>query len=141
MADIPEDIEGAIQKSVADLKRADARTGNSGREAATNLVLAACEKAAAMVRGVHETYAAEGETLAQHLETKGKEFMELFAEAAKAVRELRIVPKESAEATANDLVDIGRMEQERHAIVSKGLMDARQALLGIGNYRPGEEKK
>jgi hypothetical protein len=143
MVDKLPDIENEIARSVAELKRADvAKSGNSGqREAAANAVLAACEKAVQMIRGVHETYASEGETLAQHLENKGKEYMELFAAAAKAVRELRIVPKEAAEATAKDLLELGRIEQERHAVVAKGLMDARQALLNIGKYRPGEREQ
>jgi hypothetical protein len=139
MADKQVDLEREIEQSVADLKKAAVKSGNSGREAAAHAVLAACEKAAAMVRDVHTTYAAEGETLAQHLENKGQEFLTLFQEAAKNVRELRVIPKESAEATANDLLELGKTEQERHAVVSKGLLDAREALLNIGNYRPGKE--
>src|SRR5262252_2070716 len=58
--------------------------------------LIACEKAAEMVRSVHERHAAEGETLAQHLEQIGETFSQMCKEAANQVRQQRILPGEMA---------------------------------------------
>jgi len=93
--------------------------------------LIACRKAADMVRGVHERHAAEGETLAKHLEQIGETFMEMCKEAANQIRQQRILPLEMSNKMADELVEMGRTEAERQARVSQGLTAARDALLGI----------
>ena len=95
------------------------------------LIMDACDKAAAMVRSVHEMHKAEGETLAQHLEQIGETFMKLCKEAARQVRDVRIMPQEMAESTANDLAELGKREYERFRKVTAGLVEARDALNAI----------
>jgi len=93
--------------------------------------LVACEKAAEMVRGLHQRHEAEGETLAQHLEQIGQDVLDMCKEAAAQVRAQRIMPKEMADKIADDLINIGQTESARQAVVAKGLTAARDAIIGI----------
>jgi hypothetical protein len=124
------------------------KRGNSGQSSNKNMVLEACGKAADMVRELHKTHEAEGETLAQHLEHIGNTFHDMCKEAARQVRELRIMPKEMAEQTATDLMKLGQDEAKRHETISSALITARNALLSvttpqlaIEQQKPDQEEK
>lgn len=93
--------------------------------------LAACKRAADMVRGVHERHAAEGETMALHLEKIGEEFAAMCKDAADQIRKQRILPAEMADRIAENLLEIGQQESQRQATVARGLTTARDAILGI----------
>lgn len=133
----PPELEADINREVTRLSHV-AKRGNSGATPTLNAVLEACKKAAAMIRDIHTTHAAEGETLAKHLEQIGENISAMCREAANQVRELRIMPKEMAESTANDLISIGEMEARRNETVTRGLLAARDAILGIN--KPAEEE-
>lgn len=118
-----------IDREIGELASSVERKGNPPKDAHPALV--ACAKAAEMVRGVHAAHTAEGETLAQHLESIGEAFLQQCKEAAATVREQRVLPAEMAEKMADDLMRIGEMEAQRQAKVASGLTAARDALLGI----------
>jgi len=93
--------------------------------------LAACKKAADMVRSVHVAHSEQGETLAKHLEHIGETFMGMCKEAADKIREQRILPEEMSAKMADELEEMGRTEAERQGRVKRGLTAARDAILGI----------
>jgi hypothetical protein len=118
------DLDQELSKLARTVERSEPQTNE-------HPALQACKKAAAMVRGVHERHAAEGETLAMHLEKIGEEFAEMCRQAADQIRKQRILPAEQAAKIADDLVHIGSTEAERQATVARGLTAARDAILGI----------
>jgi hypothetical protein len=122
----PTSFEDEIGELARSVDRAHPPTTTSEHPA-----LIACRKAAEMVRGVHERHAAEGETLALHLEQIGETFMQMCKEAAGQIRQQRILPKEMSDKIADDVLRIGEMEAERQAVVSRGLKAASEAILGI----------
>lgn len=93
--------------------------------------LAACRKAADMVRKVHEAHAGESETLAKHIEQIGETVLEFCKDAANKIRQQRIMPEEMANKTADELMLMGKEEAERQAKVARGLTAARDAIVGI----------
>ena len=102
--------------------------------------LAACKKAADMVRSVHVAHSEQGETLAKHLEHIGETFMGMCKEAADRIRAERVVPQEMSKKMADELEDMGKAEAERQARVKYGLIAARDAILGIdGKALPSKE--
>lgn len=148
MAEI-DDLEQQIKKTVVTNLRAVERKTippPTPKPALTqsqmSSVLEACQKAAEIVRNVHANHEAEGESLAKHLEQIGGTFLKMCQESAKQVRDLRIMPKEMAEKTAEELLSLGQQEEERHDKVTKGLISARDALLGIqGQYLEKDSEK
>jgi len=119
----------SVEEELGQLVRTIERTNEP--DANQHPALIACQKAAEMVRGVHERHAAEGETLAQHLEQIGEQFMQMCKQAADQVRQQRILPQEMATKMADDLVRVGQLEASRQARVAHGLTAARDAILGI----------
>jgi hypothetical protein len=103
-----------------------------------NQIVEACKKAAEMVRDVHRTYEAEAETLARHIEGIGANIKQMFDELAKTIREAHVMPREMAAKTAEELLDIGSKEAERHDRVSHGLLGARNAVLEINGSTPNQ---
>jgi len=101
--------------------------------------LAACRKAAEMVRGVHKAHAEQSETLAKQIENIGETFLGLCKEAADRIRSDRILPEEMSNKTADELEYLGKMETERQLRVKHGLTAARDAIVGIdgGDSREG----
>jgi hypothetical protein len=93
--------------------------------------LAACRKAAEMVRNVHKAHSEQSETLAQHIEHIGETFLGMCKEAANKIREQRILPEEMSNKTADELELMGKTETERQLRVSSGLKAARDAIVGI----------
>jgi hypothetical protein len=122
-----------IEKEIADLARVAER--EPVPQEVKHPALIACEKAAEMVREVHKSHEAEGETLAQHLEHIGETFASMCKEAANEVRKQRILPGEMASKMADELIEIGNLEFERQTRVARGLTAARDAILGIEQKR------
>jgi uncharacterized coiled-coil DUF342 family protein len=118
----------SVEEGIAELARTVERHEVDEKQ---HPALAACKRAADMVRGVHERHSAEGETMAQHLEKIGEEFAAMCKEAADQIRKQRILPAEMADRIAENLLEIGHQEAERQATVARGLTAARDAILGI----------
>jgi len=132
-------IDISVEQEISQLARNVERKGNGATASAADSepvhpALIACQKAAEMVRNVHERHTAEGETMAQHLEQIGKSFMEMCQDAANQIREQRILPKEMAAKIADELLGIGQQEAERQSAVAHGLRSARDALVGIEQH-------
>jgi len=99
--------------------------------------LAACRKAAEMVRNVHKAHSEQSETLAQHIEHIGETFSGLCKEAAERIRNERILPQEMSNKTADELEEMGKLETERQLRVAHGLRAARDAIIGIDGGTSG----
>jgi hypothetical protein len=126
----------SIEEEIGHLARNVERSDTAQKE---HPALAACKRAADMVRGVHERHQAEGETMAQHLEKIGEEFAAMCKDAANQIRAQRILPSEMADRIAENLLQIGHQEAERQATVARGLTTARDAILSIdGNKVTGQ---
>ena len=130
----------SVEDEIARLTRSVGNRANGGerpfaRTEHSNQIVAACKKAAEMVRDVHSTYQAEAETLACHMEQIGVNLKQMCDEVAKQIREAHVMPREMAHKTADELLNIGTQEAERHERVSNGLLEARKAVLAI-NPKP-----
>jgi len=125
----------AFEEELGQLARSVERAPES--EVPEHPAMIACKRAAEMVRGVHERHASEGETFAQHIEHIGETFMKMCKQMADDVRNQRILPEEMSVKMADELIQMGQMEAERQARVSRGLIAARDALLGIDQGAKG----
>jgi hypothetical protein len=79
-------------------------------------------------RNIHDTHAAESETLAQHLETIGESIKSMFKDAAEIVRGHRVITESNAEVLAGDILNIGNDEGNRQNVIVSSLLDARAAV-------------
>jgi|SRR5215831_5332230 len=125
--------ETAIEEELSKLTRTVERTSIDESE---HPALAACKKAADMVRNVHKAHAEQGETMAKHLEQIGQTFMDMCKEAADKIREQRILPEEMSNKMADELEHMGKTEAERQTRVKHGLTAARDAIVGIDGGSP-----
>jgi hypothetical protein len=125
----PQNIEDELKAAVSTIERTEA-------DLKEHPALAACRKAADMVRKIHEAHAGESETLAKHIEQIGETFLDFCKDAADKVRKQRIMPEEMANKTADELMLMGREESERQARVARGLTAARDAIIGIDAKSP-----
>jgi len=127
--------EPPVRESARDLEEGLGQLARQVQRAPINEkehpALAACRKAAEMVRGLQERHQAEGETLAVQLEKIGEDVMNMCKEAAAAVRAQRIMPKEMSDQIAGNLEHIGETETARQVKVAAGLTAARDAIIGI----------
>jgi len=120
----PRSIEDEIKAVVGTVERTE-------EDMKEHPALAACRKAADMVRKIHEAHVGESETLAKHIEQIGETFLDFCKDAADKIRKQRIMPEEMANKTADELMLMGREESERQARVARGLTAARDAIVGI----------
>jgi len=125
-----ENVEDALRKLTSSIEP-------SKLNPSEHPALAACKKAADMVRSVHLAHAEQSETLAKHIEQIGETFMAMCKETADRIRADRILPEEMSSKMADELLEMGQMETERQTRVSKGLTAARDAIIGIDGG-PGE---
>jgi len=117
-----------IDEELGDLARSVQRTELDPKQ---HPALAACKKAAEMVRGLQQRHEAEGETLARQLEQIGEDVLQQCKDAAQKIRENRIIPKEMSDSIATNIENIGETETARQIRVAGGLTAARDAIVGI----------